>query len=142
MFAAPAVADTIRITAGSAEVTGTGASASTPIPLEGERGFTLDSLAPGSPSDLVCADQCVPGARVSLSMGWGGFDLPARVTLDGVTYEGVGSAASRPTPRPGSLHQRRCRRFRETRRRWPPRFSSAERSQEACRASISSAPAR
>ena len=92
LFARPALADTIRITAGSAEVTGTGASASTPIHLEGERGFTLDSLAPGSPSALVCADQCVPGATVSLNMGWGGFDLPATVTLDGVTYEGVGSA--------------------------------------------------
>jgi hypothetical protein len=29
---------------------------------------------------------------VPLSVGWGGFDLPATVTLDGVTYEGVGSA--------------------------------------------------
>jgi hypothetical protein len=92
VFAKPAAADTIRITAGSADVTGTGSSASTPIYLEGERGFTLTSLATGSPNDLFCADQCVPGLAVSLNMGWGGFDLPATVTLDSVTYESVGSA--------------------------------------------------
>ena len=91
-FAKPAAADTIRITAGSAAVTGTGASAATPIRLEGERGFVLTSMATGSPSVLVCFDQCVPGVTVPLNVGWGGFDLPATVTLDGVTYEGVGSA--------------------------------------------------
>jgi hypothetical protein len=42
---------------------------------------------------LVCFDQCVPGATVPLNVGWGGFDLPATVTLDGITYEGVGSAS-------------------------------------------------
>lgn len=92
LFAQPAAADTIRITAGSAVVTGSGASASTPIHLEGERGFTLDSLATGFPSELFCADQCVPGATVPLNVGWGGFDLNSVVTLDGVTYEGVGTA--------------------------------------------------
>jgi hypothetical protein len=93
VFAKTAVADTIRITGGSAEVTGTGASVSTPIHLEGERGFILDSLAHGFPSELVCFDQCVPGATVPLNVGWGGFDLPAVVTLDGTTYQDVGSAS-------------------------------------------------
>jgi hypothetical protein len=91
VFAKAAGAEPIRITAGSAEVTGTGASVSTPIHLVGERGFTLRSLATGFPSELVCFDQCVPGATVPLNMRWGGFDLPAVVTLDGVTYHDVGS---------------------------------------------------
>jgi hypothetical protein len=92
VFAKAAAADTIRITAGSAEVTGAGASVPTPIHLVGERGFTLDSLAHGVPGEF-CFDQCVPGATVPLNVGWGGFDLPAEVTLDGITYHDVGSAS-------------------------------------------------
>lgn len=89
----PVVADPIRITAGTLDVSSTSGS----LALSGERGFTLSAGV--STTDGVFAPwmqcafvACAPGATLDLSATWVGASLrSATATLDGESFAGVGS---------------------------------------------------
>ena len=91
----PAVADEILLTGGSLQMGGsTGA-----VSLQGDRGFTLAATVGVVDSFFApwnqCLLPCAPGTNVSLNATFVGSSLHgATVTLDGLTYTNVGTAAS------------------------------------------------
>ena len=46
------------------------------------------------PIETCFASNCEPGSNIPLGATWSGTDLPATVTLDGITYANVGSLAT------------------------------------------------
>lgn len=65
----------------------------------GERGFTFNSIvsvAGGIFGPRSSCFPCFPGDDVSLNAHWDGNDLPGTVTLDGVTYTGLGGLQPGP----------------------------------------------
>jgi hypothetical protein len=98
MAPTPASADTIAITAG-ALILQRGTRTST-LHMEGPRGFTMDSFNPIDTGSYLVTDYCsgspdlicLPGDRIPASTGAVGSDLPAVVTVDGLTFTtGIGS---------------------------------------------------
>ena len=91
----PAGADQILVTGGSLQM---GSSTGT-VSIQGDRGFTLAATVGVSDSFFApwsqCLLPCAPGTNVSLDATFVGSSLHgATVTLDGLTYTNVGSAAS------------------------------------------------
>jgi hypothetical protein len=66
--------------------------------LAGTRGFSLKATPAGAAGVVeamdACADGCAPSAAIPLRAFWSGSDLDAVVTLDGTSYEHVGSLAT------------------------------------------------
>jgi hypothetical protein len=94
-IARPAAADQILLTGGGLQM---GASTGT-VSLQGERGFTLNATVGVVDSFFApwsqCLLPCAPATNVSLNATFVGSSLHgATVTLDGLTYTNVGSAAS------------------------------------------------
>ena len=82
--AAPAEADSIRVTG-----TMTYDVANPPPQIElssVERGFSLSARPDLSPFAPCAQADCTPGARLSISTGWIGSDLPGLASLDGSTF--------------------------------------------------------
>jgi PEP-CTERM motif len=94
----PAVADEILVTGGSLQMgSSTGA-----VSLQGDRGFTLAATVDVFDSVFApwiqCFVSCPAGTNVSLNATFLASSLHgATVTLDGLTYTNVGSAASSDT---------------------------------------------
>jgi len=65
------------------------------LTLYGSRGFSLAARVSGTSGVMLavdaCATSCPAGAVIPLTASWSGNDLPAVVTLEGVTYTDVGS---------------------------------------------------
>jgi hypothetical protein len=90
--ARPISADPVVIDRGQLDVSAEGGE----LTLYGTRGFSLTAPVTRSSGivaalDTCFASNCVPGAEIALLAQWSGNDLPATVTLDGVTYSQVGS---------------------------------------------------
>ena len=94
LFSAPAGADQITLTGGSLDLLlSSGGSAVGRVQLTGERGFSfLGSIAAGFEAPI--GEPLVPGSTVTLQGASNGLDLQGTVTLDGVTYNGVGGLDS------------------------------------------------
>ena len=99
-----AAADPINITGGSLDMN----PSSGPLALFGNRGFTFLSHVDNvggffQPTDQCNGDpaHCTPGATLGLAASFSGDDLTGTATLDGRTFDRVGSLGS-----PGSLDVR------------------------------------
>lgn len=94
LFSAAARADQITLTGGVLDVLlSSGGSAAGRVQLTGERGFSfLGSIAAGFEAPI--GNPLVPGSTVTLQGASNGLDLQGTVTLDGVTYTGVGGLDS------------------------------------------------
>jgi len=94
-------AEPIRITRGSLELSGTSGSQTGTVSLVGAtRAFTLSARVNTSegvfqPSE-ACQQlpACIPGALIDLHANWAGLGVVSTVTLDGLTFTGVGSLTS------------------------------------------------
>src|SRR5262245_2647338 len=93
----PAAADPINITGGSLYMN----PSSGPLMLSGDRGFTLFSHVDNVGGFFAPADQCngdpgrcAPGATLGLSAVFSDNDLTGTATLDGVSYDHLGSLGS------------------------------------------------
>jgi hypothetical protein len=66
--------------------------------MAGTRGFSLKATLAGAAGVVeamdACADGCAPSAAIPLRAFWSGSDLDAVITLDGTSYEHVGSLAT------------------------------------------------
>ncbi len=93
----PAAADPINISSGYLDVPGAAGT----LVLSGDRGFTFSAAIDGvggfiQPFQQCNGDprRCTPGTALGLGAVFSGNDLTGAVTLDGVTYSGVGSLNS------------------------------------------------
>jgi hypothetical protein len=87
----------IVIERGELDLTASGGT----LRLAGTRGFSLTARVTrgggiAEAFESCLASPCAGGTPISLEAAWSGSDLPARVTLDGVTHADVGSV-SQPT---------------------------------------------
>ena len=94
-------AEPIRITRGSLELSGTSGSQTGTVSLVGAtRGFTLSARVNTSEGVFQPSEQCqqlpacMPGAPIDLGANWAGLGVVSKVTLDGLTFTGVGSLTS------------------------------------------------
>lgn len=94
LFNAPLRADQIALTSGVIDllVSPAGSSIGT-FRLTGDRGFTFDGSWAGGFTQPV-GNPLIPGATVTLQGSATGLDVGGTVTLDGVTYTGIGGLDS------------------------------------------------
>jgi hypothetical protein len=94
IFSAPARADQIALTSGVLDLlVTTGGTGGGLVRLAGDRGFTfVGNMNAFFPPPV--GNPMIPGTPIALEGGATGLDLQGTVTLDGVTYPGVGGLDS------------------------------------------------